>query len=36
VPVDGDHDACSVQPQRFVGALTRTLRALRSTQRRPA
>ena len=36
VPVDGDHDACSVQPQRFVGALTRTLRALRTHERRLA
>jgi pimeloyl-ACP methyl ester carboxylesterase len=36
VPVDGDHDACSVQPQRFVRALTGSLRALPTAQRRPA
>jgi len=36
VPVDADHDACSVQPQRFVAALTRALRALRTSQRRSA
>jgi pimeloyl-ACP methyl ester carboxylesterase len=36
VPVDGDHDACSVQPRRFVAALTATLRALRESERRPA
>jgi pimeloyl-ACP methyl ester carboxylesterase len=32
-PVDGDHDACSVEPQRFVRALTAALADLR---RRPA
>jgi 3-oxoadipate enol-lactonase len=36
VPVDGDHDACSVQPQRFLRALTATLRTLRSSERRLA
>jgi pimeloyl-ACP methyl ester carboxylesterase len=36
VPVEGDHDACSVQPQRFLRALTATLRDLRAGERRLA
>lgn len=35
VPVDADHDACSVQPQRFVRALVGALRALPAAARRP-
>jgi pimeloyl-ACP methyl ester carboxylesterase len=36
-PVDGDHDACSVEPQRFTRALVEALRDLRGARaRRPA
>ena len=34
--VQGDHDACSMQPQRFVAALQEALRGLRDRRRRPA
>jgi pimeloyl-ACP methyl ester carboxylesterase len=36
VPVDGDHDACSVQPQRFLRALIATLGDLQSRELRLA
>jgi 3-oxoadipate enol-lactonase len=34
--VDGDHDACSVEPRRFTGVLLEALADLPSRQRRPA
>lgn len=36
IPVDADHDACSVQVPRFLAALIGALRALPDAQRRPA
>jgi pimeloyl-ACP methyl ester carboxylesterase len=36
VLVEADHDACSVEPRRFVHALTGALRDLASSARRPA